>query len=483
MALLGSDQSINILIKAKDEASATIDKVRGSINSFTEKNQAAIDASKGFALALGGAAIAVGGFGLKMVQAASDAEQTMVAFETMLGSAEKAKKFYSDLVSFAARTPFELKGLEQSAKKLLAYGFTQEEVLPNLKALGDIASGVGMDKLPNLILAFGQVRAAGKLMGSELRQFTETGVPLLHELSKVTGMTVQEMAGNVGKLDIPFEKVQEALFNLTKEGGRFNNLMDKQSKTLGGMWSNLADAWEQFLRGEGAQLIDWGKQFTLFLTHVVKDVLPEVIRTIKEVTTWFGENKWAVAMLSGVIIGALMPALIAATIAFVNMAIAAAPWIIGGAIIGGIVYGIYYLIKNWDAFEKRVKEIWNGLPWIVKAGIEVIMAPLIMLYKTIEFIVNAFEKLSNWGKKSSGVKILGSTATQTPANMTPLNSSSSIFSSASGQSIPVNNKSNNNTYILNFNDVVAGDSGVKKIINQTLQEINRTSELKMSAGL
>uniref|UniRef100_UPI002B1DFA00 tape measure protein n=1 Tax=Pseudomonas atacamensis TaxID=2565368 RepID=UPI002B1DFA00 len=84
-------------------------------------------------------------------------------------------EFTKELTKFAASTPFELKGLETASKQLLAYGFEQKQVLPNLKALGDIAAGVGMDKLPQLILAFGQVKAATRLTGNELRQFTEAG--------------------------------------------------------------------------------------------------------------------------------------------------------------------------------------------------------------------------------------------------------------------------------------------------------------------
>jgi len=98
------------------------------------------------------------------------------------------------MTNFAKKTPFTLQGLENETKKLLAYGISQKEVMADLKVLGDIAAGVGMDKLPNLTLAYGQVRAAGRLTGMELRQFTEAGVPLLEELSKVTGMAVQDMA-------------------------------------------------------------------------------------------------------------------------------------------------------------------------------------------------------------------------------------------------------------------------------------------------
>jgi hypothetical protein len=105
------------------------------------------------------------GMGTAAVKAAADFEQSTVAFTTMLGSAERAKKLLEDITAFALKTPFQLKDVETGAKQLLAYGVSADNVLTNLKQLGDVAAGVGMDKLPNLILAFGQVKAATRLTG------------------------------------------------------------------------------------------------------------------------------------------------------------------------------------------------------------------------------------------------------------------------------------------------------------------------------
>lgn len=90
----------------------------------------------------------------------------------MLGSADKAKNLLADLSEFAKRTPFELLGIRDVAKQLLAFGITNENLLGTLKALGDVAAGTGTG-LDRIAYAFGQVLAAGKLTGNELRQFTE----------------------------------------------------------------------------------------------------------------------------------------------------------------------------------------------------------------------------------------------------------------------------------------------------------------------
>lgn len=171
---------------------------------------------------------------------ATEFEQTEIAFQTMLGSAEKGNKLIADLNQFANVTPFNNREVFKSAKSLLAYNIEADKILPTLQALGDISSGVGKDKLPNLILAFGQVKAATRLTGMELRQFTEAGVPLLDELAKTTGKSVATIKEELipgGK--ISFELVEKALFNMTREGGKFFNLMERQSGTFGGRISTL----------------------------------------------------------------------------------------------------------------------------------------------------------------------------------------------------------------------------------------------------
>lgn len=373
MASFG-DENLSIVVRLKDEASAALKELESKFSGLSKRIEPAIGASVAFAGAMAAAGTAVGAFGLKAVKSAANMEQTMVAFETMLGSAQKAKDFYADLVKFAASTPFELKGLEQASKQLLAYGFQQQEILPNLRALGDIASGVGMDKLPNLILAFGQVKAATKLTGMELRQFTEAGVPLLDQLSQQMHKPVAAIQEMVSAGQIGFPEVQKALQSLTGEGGRFNDLMTKQSKTLGGMWSNLQDAWEQFLRGEGQHLIDWAKQFVAVLIDIVQNQLPKWIQQIQQVIAWFEKHKTAIYIVAGAITGALVPAVYAAAAAFYALAAPLAPFIIGGAIIGGLVAGIVWVVKHWDMLKDKATEAWEWIKNTITQNIDTILA-------------------------------------------------------------------------------------------------------------
>jgi tape measure domain-containing protein len=356
-----ADSRVGIIIEAQDRATSALKNISGNLDQMQKRIEKQAQASRQFALALGAAGAAVGAFGVMSLRAAGDMEQTQVAFETMLGSAENAAVFIEDLIQFAKTTPFELRGLETASKQLLAYGFQQEEVLPNLKALGDIASGVGMDKLPNLILAFGQVKAATRLTGMELRQFTEAGVPMLQMLSDQMGVSVATIQEMVSAGEIGFPAVQEALIALTSEGGRFNNLMDKQSQTLGGLVSNLQDAWDIFLREQGAKLLEWAKKFTQAAIHFVENVLPVWIDRIDQLIQFFEKHQYVLYIVAGAIVGALVPAVYAAALAFAAWAIALAPFIIGGAIIGALVAGIVWIVQNWDMLKDKASQIWGAI--------------------------------------------------------------------------------------------------------------------------
>lgn len=357
---------IQLVVSALDRSSAVLKGIEGRLDAFQGRIEKAARASRIATVGLTTTGIAVGGLGLMAVKAAGRYEQSQIAFETMLGSAEDAQRLLNDLTTFARTTPFELTGLEDMTKRLLAYGIEQENVLKDLEVLGNISAGVGMDKLPNLILAFGQVSAATRLTGMELRQFTEAGVPLLDELAKTMNKPVKEIQKMVSEGQVGFPIVRQALQNLTAEGGRFEDLMGKQAKSLEGLWSNLVDIWGIFLREEGLALLDWAKEFVKFGIHIVEDVLPKWVAMTKQVVGWLVDHKEVLIVVAGAITGLLTPAVLALTAAFVAMGAALAPYMLTGVAIGGLVAGALYLIKNWDAVKQTVVALGMALKeWLV----------------------------------------------------------------------------------------------------------------------
>ncbi|MEP2085073.1 MAG: phage tail tape measure protein [Bauldia litoralis] len=263
---------LKIIVDAENRSQGTFNQLSRNLDTIKQSHHGLISAMKTIGtvgtIAFGSLAYMTKG----IVQAGAAFEQTNIAFETMLGDAKLAKQTLNDLAQFAAKTPFELPQVEEAAKRLLAYGTSAEDLIPTLRMLGDVSSGVGMDKLPQLILAFGQVKAATRLTGMELRQFTEAGVPLLDALAEHFGTTagnIQEMvsAGKVG-----FADVQAALASLTDEGGRFNNLMEKQSQSLAGQWSNFKDQISLTARAIGQELLPYLKPMMENLVGIVQAV-------------------------------------------------------------------------------------------------------------------------------------------------------------------------------------------------------------------
>ena len=168
-------------------------------------------------------------------------QQLEVAFNTMLGSKEQADTLMSQLVYTAAKTPFDLQGVANGAKQLLAYGTAAEDVNETLVRLGDIAAGLSIP-LNDLVWLYGTTMTQGRLFTQDLRQFQGRGIPLADELAKQFGITKDKVGELVTAGKVGFPEVQKAIEAMTNEGGKFGGLMESQSKTITGQISNIQDS-------------------------------------------------------------------------------------------------------------------------------------------------------------------------------------------------------------------------------------------------
>jgi tape measure domain-containing protein len=189
---------------------------------------------------------ALGAFIVTGLKTASTFQQSEIAFTQFLGSGEKATTFLKELQQFSAKTPFEFTEVVDASKQLLAYGFTADKVLPMLTAVGDAASAVGRDKMPNIIRALGQIQAKGKVSAEEMRQLAETGIPVWGYLSAAIGKTTQETMKMAEDGLIPADWAINQLLYSIENGAKglpaFGGLMEAQSKTIAGSMSNMKDA-------------------------------------------------------------------------------------------------------------------------------------------------------------------------------------------------------------------------------------------------
>ena len=177
----------------------------------------------------------------QVVKVTGEIQQISIAFESMLGSAESAEKLMSQMVDTAAKTPFDLTSLAQGAKQLLAYGTSAENVNETLVRLGDIASGLSVP-LNDLVYLYGTTMVQGRLFTQDVKHFQARGIPLLQELSKSLGKTTDEISNMVTEGRIGFSELEKVITSMTSEGGKFYNLMEKQSASITGQMANLGDS-------------------------------------------------------------------------------------------------------------------------------------------------------------------------------------------------------------------------------------------------
>ena len=203
----------------------------------------------------GGIIAGLAGIGKQALQTAAEFEQTTISFEVMLGDAKKAEKLLLDLEKFSLATPFEPGPLNEAAKLMLNFGIAGDQVLPNLRRLGDISGG-NAEKLSSLTLAFAQTTSAGRLMGQDLLQMINAGFNPLQEISKRTGETMGELKDRMAKGNIGIEEVNQAFVDATSAGGKFNGMMERQSKSALGLLSTIKGFKSNVFRDFGLKALE-----------------------------------------------------------------------------------------------------------------------------------------------------------------------------------------------------------------------------------
>lgn len=333
-----AQNAVDIVIRAVDQASATLKRIEQTADRLANNPawERATQASQRLAGGLGIAAAAAGTLGVGMIALAGRLEQSKIAFETMLGSAQEADRFLRTLADFAARTPFQFEGLQNSSRLLLAFGFEAERIIPIMRTLGDTTSalGGGTEELEGIARALGQIQTKGKVSTEELLQLAERGVPAFQILQEKLGLTGDQI-GRIGELGIDAETAINAL--LEGLGERFAGSMERQSRTILGYLSTIRD--EAFFTATAI-----GEKLTEALDlHERLERAAEALGRFRarveelDLAAEFERLKPALTIAATTITAALIPAIVAAGTAAAAAAVALAPFLIGGAIIGGVI--------------------------------------------------------------------------------------------------------------------------------------------------
>lgn len=189
-------------------------------------------------------------FGKAIIDARGEIESFQISFDTLIGNKEKSAAFFGEMKDFAVNTPLLLNDLAKGGQLLLGFGVDLDKVMPTLKQIGDISMG-NADRFNSLTLAFAQMSATGKLMGQDLLQMVNAGFNPLKTMSETTGKSMETLKDEMSKGAISADMVAKAFEDATGKGGRFNGMLEKQSKGIKGSISNLEGAIQDALNDMG----------------------------------------------------------------------------------------------------------------------------------------------------------------------------------------------------------------------------------------
>ena len=331
----------------KKEINATKRMIRDAFGGdFLSVSQKAV-------VGLAGIGAAITGNGVKAVQAAAKLQNVQTAFTNMLGSGEKSTAFVKELQQFAAKTPFEFSQVTEAAQKFLAFGFTAEQVIPTLTAVGDAAAGVGLgaEGINRVTLALGQMAAKSRVQSDEMLQLTEAGIPAWQMLADKIGKSVPEVMDMVSKGSVDAATGISAL--VEGMNSKFGGMMEQQSSTIQGTWSTLMDGLEQSAAQVGLKISEAlslpevfqsiGDVLTDFATTVQSSGIAEAFRQavppefqlalIAIATTLVGVAVPAISLAVGALAGFAAPLIAAVS--------AAAPFIAGAVAAATALYALW----------------------------------------------------------------------------------------------------------------------------------------------
>lgn len=362
---VGYEQLGKTIRQVKEELA----KARGEnegLNEEAQKSQSAFEKLGGFITAAF-ALNTIKRFVNKMISIRGEFEMQHRSLQVLIGDIDKANVLWEKTIDLAVKSPFRVKDLVTYTKQLAAYRVESDKLYETNKMLADISAGLGVD-MNRLILAFGQVKAANFLRGTELRQFSEAGVNMLEELAKRFTMlegravSVGEVFERVSKRMVSFRDVEAVLKNITSEGGTFYQMQEKQSETLKGMIMNLKDSIDLAFNEMGESTESVTKKAVNAVRNLVdnwekfRPVISGI--TVALVSTLVGVGVTKVVkgfQLAGQAIAEVFTLIKTGTMA---ASAGAGPWVALFAMVTGAVVAIAQAIGSVNRFQKELNKIY-----------------------------------------------------------------------------------------------------------------------------
>lgn len=308
-------------------------------------------------------------FARQIVSVRGEIESLEKSFEILAGK-EYGRRLFNDIKEFAVKTPMQMNDLAKGAQTLLSFNIAAEEVMPTLRALGDISMG-DAQRFNSLTLAFAQMSSTGKLMGQDLLQMINAGFNPLSVISEQTGKSIGTLKEEMAAGAISADMIKKAFMDATAEGGKFHGMLETQSKGIQGSISNLEGAVQDMFNkiGEQSQGIITGS--IQAATELVQNY-EEVGRVIAELIATVGVYKAALIALNAIksVSASLTAGWTAAELVhynalvlvekaqkILNATILKNPYVLAAAAVAGLAYGLYKLITYQTDAEKAQERL------------------------------------------------------------------------------------------------------------------------------
>lgn len=351
--------------------------VQRATGKFRQISQSAQEESRNMRDALMGIGKAVGvafsaqqaiAFVKQVVNVRAEIQALEVSFRTLLGSQQASAELMRQMKEFAAATPLQLGDLAKGAQTMLGFNIDPDEIMPMLKAIGDISMG-DAQKFQALTLSFSQMSSVGKLMGQDLLQMINAGFSPLAVIADKTGKSIGELKEEMSAGAVSADMVKQAFIDATSEGGQFFGMLSGQGDTVKGALAQLSGAFTDMFNGIGEQSEGIIKGSVKSLQWLVQNyeilgkILAGIIATygtykavmITVVALERLQVQLALAKMGGLTKwGALLEVLKAKQLAL-NKAVMANPYVLLAMAIVGVTYGIYKLATAETEAEKAQK--------------------------------------------------------------------------------------------------------------------------------
>lgn len=385
--------TLTYILQLTDKMSSTLSRIGGNTNSTTrDVRQLKSEVNSLNNVSLGGfyssmskiaTTLGVGAILGKTIKSGMEQEMRNTSFEVLFGGADNAKKMIDDISGYAAKSPYGKVGLSEATQVMAGFGIAQDKIMPNLKAIGDIAMG-DEQKFQSLSLAFSQMSSTGKLTGQDLLQMINAGFNPLNQISKTTGQSVAVLKQKMEKGAISSAMVTKAFQDATKEGGLYHGMIDKINNTVGGQWATAMDSISEkmlnfYFNVLQPIILPALKKFNKFLD----DPIGTIGRLVDKITTDFPVITTIFLVATGAVIGYKLAVL---SMAGLQMVIAG----IKSALIAFEI--VVFAIKN-------STNLWTAAQWLLNVAlganpVGLIIAGVVALIALITFLV---VKIDGWG--------------------------------------------------------------------------------------